>query len=130
MKSLLFQLIRFGLVGVLATATQVLIGWLLVRGFGVAVVPANAAGFVAALTLSYFGQRNWTFRYRDAHLPAMSRFVTVSLAGFALSNLIIWYVVLRSAWPFEIALSLIVLTVPPFTWIMSRVWTFKPSTRS
>ena len=119
------QAARFGIVGIAATVTHVAIAWCANHLAGLVPYLANSLGFGIAFAVSYLGHFYWTFRRRDGHLKAQVRFAVVAGTGFALNNVIIWVTVDRLGLSFDLALVLIVLLVPPATWLLSRLWAFR-----
>lgn len=124
-QDILGQLVRFGLVGLGGTLIHLAVAWMANRWGGIAPYTANFAGFAAAFTWSYLGHFYWTFGRRSAHGRHLSRFLVVALAGYGLTNLVIWIVVTRLGHPFEAALGVILIVVPTSTWLLSRIWAFR-----
>lgn len=124
MKILLAQAGRFGVVGLAATLVHLLIAWLAHNQAEMMPVWANAFGFLVAFTFSYVGHFYWTFGQRAGHRVRLPRFVAVSATGFALSSLIT-RAVTRGGQDFDLALALILVTVPLTTWLLSRLWAFR-----
>ncbi len=119
------QIARFGTVGVGATLVHLAVAWLANHVADLAPYTANAVGFAAAFTLSYLGHFFWTFGRRQGHRRHLPRFLVVSAAGYGLTNLIVWLVVGQLGHPFDAALVVILFTVPPATWALSRIWAFR-----
>ncbi len=124
MRATVVQLTRFGLVGIAATLVHIGVAWL-VHATGASPLLANAAGFLAAFALSYLGHFYWTFSQREGHPKRLPRFVVVAGVGFALSNAIVWGAVVLVGAPFELALAVILVSVPTATWLLSRLWAFR-----
>lgn len=79
------RLVRFALVGALATGIQYAILVLLVRGFSVAPTPASCAGFVLSAIVNYHLNYRFTFRSRRPHGPAAARFGLLAGAGLLIN---------------------------------------------
>jgi putative flippase GtrA len=121
---LLGQSLRFAAVGLLASAVH----------YGVALTVAataspyfaNLCGYGAAVGLSYFGHRRFTFRVgarAAAHRLRLPRFVATSLSGLLLSQLA--YAAAEALdLPEAFGLGVAVLVVPPYTFLLSRFWVF------
>jgi putative flippase GtrA len=120
----LLQLARFGSTGVAATLLHILVAFAAARGLSFAPYPANACGFASAFILSYLGHFYWTFGHREGHRQYLARFLTLSLCGYGLSNLVIWFVVDRLGLSFLLALPWIAIVVPTFTFVSSKYWAF------
>lgn len=76
---------RFLSVGVANTLVGLLViylaKWLLHLGD----VAANASGYSVGLLLSFALNSRWTFAYRGPHLPALIKFMLVTLAAYAMN---------------------------------------------
>jgi len=76
---------RFLSVGVANTVAGLLIiyaaKWFLLLGD----VTANAIGYSVGLLLSFALNSRWTFAYRGPHLPALVKFVFVTLAAYRMN---------------------------------------------
>ena len=87
----LFRATRFAIVGAANTGVDVGIFSLLVFGFGVGLVPANAIAYLVASTSSYFVNRIWTFKGKTA--PAGIRdylaFQMINGVGFVLATIVL-----------------------------------------
>ena len=122
--ALLRQITRFGLVGIAATVTHLAVAWA-ANQFGAAPYTANAIGFAAAFGLSYAGHFFWTFERRTGHRHHLPKFLVISVGCYLVSNLMVWLITDLSALRFEIALAAILLTVPPTSLVLNRVWAFR-----
>lgn len=125
MKQLLGEMVRFGLVGLGATAVHLGVAWIAYRLAGVPPYWANGIAFSIAFGVSYLGHSSWTFGRRGAHARSLPRFLIIALIGYALSNVLIWLIVTELGRPFEIALLGILFVVPASTWLMARFWAFR-----
>ena len=86
-----FRATRFAIVGAANTGVDVGIFSLLVFGFGVGLIPANAIAYLIASTSSYFVNRIWTFKGKTA--PAGIRdylaFQMINGVGFVLATIVL-----------------------------------------
>ena len=126
MKGLLREVVRFGTVGAGATLVHLIVAWIANRLGGIPPFTANGCGFVAAFSLSYLGHFYWTFSRQSGHARHLPRFIVVALFGYALTNLIVWLVTSNGGYPFEASLGAILVAVPASTWVLSRIWAFRP----
>jgi putative flippase GtrA len=126
LRALAGEGMRFGLVGIGATLTYLVISlaaqWLWGRP-----LLSSSLGYVASVGVSYFGHAGFTFRTARPHLTTGPRFLGMSLAIFGLTNLIVLVVTGPLGQPFIIAAATVVLAIPLFTWVLSRLWVFGPS---
>lgn len=88
MKTLLTQLAKFGVVGVIATVIDFGVMNLLHYGLQLDILIANTAGFVISLIFNYLASMKFVFEHREG----MSRrrefviFVVLSVVGLLLSD--------------------------------------------
>ena len=122
--ALLRQVIRFGLVGIAATATHAGVAVALVEAVSLPFLWANALAYGCAVGVSYGGHRVWTFDSRGAHRVQLPRFVAVSLGGLALAQAIGWAVHNALGLPYGVALACVVVGVPTATFAAHRFWVF------
>lgn len=118
------QLIRFLIVGLLATATHFAVVIGLVEGPGIGAMLANGGAWASALGISYVGHYRWTFTAGGTHMEHFPRYMLVSLTGLGLNlgtvlllhhQLGAHYLVATTC---GVTLSVIV------TFVMSRLWAF------
>lgn len=120
---LLAQLLRFGLVGLLATAVHAAAYGVAVSRAAVPPLLANPLAFVAAFVISFVGHHRWTFAGHGAEY-AIPRFFATALLGLAVNQFMVWLLVERLGLPPLSALFSIVLLVPALVFIASRYWAF------
>ena len=77
-------LLRYLLVGAVATAAHWLLLALLVEGADVAAWRASGAGAVFGAQVAFFGNRRFTFAHQGALWPAWWRFMGTALLGAVL----------------------------------------------
>lgn len=87
MQKLLAQIMKFGIVGVIATVIDFGIMNLLHYGLGLNILIANTSGFIISLIFNYLASMKYVF----AHKEGMSRrefiiFVVLSVIGLALND--------------------------------------------
>lgn len=87
MQKLLAQIMKFGVVGVIATVIDFGIMNLLHYGLGLNILIANTSGFIISLIFNYLASMKYVF----AHKEGMSRrefiiFVVLSVIGLVLND--------------------------------------------
>ena len=120
--SLLLQILRFGCVGVVASAVHFAVVALLVPR-GIAAEMANVAGFLAAFHFSYYGHRTWTFR---GAAPARSyrRMFALSLAAFGANAVAYSFCLHHSGSDYRVLLLAVLALQAAATFVLSRLWVF------
>lgn len=125
----LVRLIRqgavFGVVGVAATLTHVLIALALEGLAGVEPLIANLIGYTSGIGVSYLGHARLTFASPARDGAQFARFLAVTLFALGLNQLIVWICVHRIGWPFWMALVAVVLLVPGPTFVLAKLWAFR-----
>ena len=124
MAGLAHQFSRFTGVGFVSAIGHygLLIG--LVQGFGVAAVPASAAGALLGAIINYAMNYRFTFRSSKRHKEAIIKFAVVAVVGLILNTFFMWIgVKLIGA---HYLLSQLVTTVLVLIWSFfgNRHWTF------
>jgi putative flippase GtrA len=118
------RLIRFGLVGGLATAIHAGVALAALRWLGFAPVLAHATGFCVAFVASFCGHSLVTFRTAPSMVRA-ARFTTVALSTAALSSAIVYALQTWSTLPPEWYLPAVALCIPALNFVLHSLWTFQ-----
>jgi putative flippase GtrA len=122
-----FQLLRFGIVGLSAAATQFCLVVVLVEHRLCVPLMANFFAFIIAFQVSYWGHRLWTFNAgQTRHSTALPRLLFVQILNFT-ANETLFYIFLSLKWPYPIALLMVLTVLPFFTFLSSKLWVFRPS---
>lgn len=121
------QGLRFGLVGLAATAVHMLVGAALILGAMPPLI-ANGLAFAVAFAVSFTGHFGFTFAESGARFAvALRRFAVVALGGFAVNEalLILLLGSMQGAWP-TTALVTSTSVAAGLTFLASRFWAFQP----
>lgn len=116
------QLPWFVVFGVAASATHLIVALSTHRWLGLSPLVANTVAFCCALGVSYLGNAIVTFRVEPWRAHAFAKFAALSIVSFGLNQAIVYGLTVRLGWPFALSLAVVLLTVPPFTFVMARVW--------
>jgi putative flippase GtrA len=129
-RTVLRQLIVFGLVGVTATATHYLVALLSHEGAGINLYVSNMAGYCTAVAVSYVGHGVLTFQTRLTR-HVFKRFIVVSMGTFLTTEGILAVLEEQFGLAHRVSLAIVVLTVPIITFILSKLWVYRdPATSS
>ena len=128
MIALLRQLAAFGLVGVCATLIHVTIAWLLIEQAALNGFVANACGAAMAFMVSYLGNARITFASERGLWDAGLRYLVVTLVSLILSSAILMFTQANGL-PTSAYALIVVLTVPPTTFVLAKFWAFAPPQR-
>ena len=118
----IFEVMRFVIVGGLATAVDLAVTITLVYGFdlGQSENLVTTVAFATAFLVSYFGHRFFTFQKNGK----ASSFLLLALSTLTLRNLIVWFLteyVMRGIVPLVIAMALVTI----ITYLVSKFGIFK-----
>ena len=120
---------KFGVVGLLATATHVGMMIVLVEWFHWRPLTANFGAFSIAFIVSFFGHYRWTFAnqaIQDAGSwrRPFARFIVTSLIGLALNSLAVFAIVDVAGLSYVYALAVMVSLVPGVLFVIGKFWAF------
>jgi putative flippase GtrA len=122
---LIYQLFRFGIVGIIAASIHFSIVVLLVQNNLLTPLLANIVGFAGGFQVSYWGHRLWTFNASATlHRVALPRLIVVQVISL-LANETLFYIFLSLNLPYPVALLIVLTTLPIFTFISSKLWVFR-----
>lgn len=127
MSNSYFQLLsKFISIGLVATAIHALIYALMIHFFEKDPQLSNLAGYLVAVSFSYYFQMKWTFSHRnnDVGLKSLSKFIVASLLGFAINAIFVFIVddllLINSLY----ALICIIFMTPAITFLLLNFWVF------
>ncbi|HSW05009.1 GtrA family protein [Aquabacterium sp.] len=123
--TLLRQFASFAAIGALNAGIHVALVAGLVEAAGWTPVPANVLAFVVANLFSFWANSRWTFQSRR-NLRRYARFITVSLAGLALT-LSISALGQALGWHYLASVALLVGVLPIVSFGANRFWTWRPA---
>lgn len=125
------QLMRFGVIGVLAAVTHYCIA-IYLTDQQVAAAWANLVAFIIAFWVSYFGHRYFSFDAGDmSHQQTLPRFILVAVFGFILNESLLLLMLHFTKISIALGLPFIIVITAIFTFILSRQFAFNTSgTRS
>ena len=91
MKKLIAQLIRFGIVGVIATIVDVGLLVFLQEVVHIDVLVASALSFSVAVVVNYILSMLWVFKSKgESRIKEFIIFVSLSIGGLLITQLVMW----------------------------------------
>jgi putative flippase GtrA len=120
------KLLRFGLMGAVATGIQYVILVVLVHE-GVWPAVASAIGFVVSAFGNYLLNYHFTFRSRQSHGPAATKFVMLAGGGLVI-NFVLMHVLVGAGWYYLLAQVLVTAVVFLWNFVGNSLWTFRAYT--
>jgi len=120
-KVFIAQIIKYGLLGVIATLIHLLSAWAIIYLFASTVFISNIIAFFVAFSFSYIAQTLYVFD-SEFHILKLAKFFIVQFGTFLFSFLISNVVVIQSSYLHTL---LIVAIMPLITFTIHKFWTFK-----
>lgn len=121
----LFQIMRYGLVGVCAAVAHALVAMALFHVFAVQPTLSNFAGFVSGAILSYLGSYYFTFKSTDGHRKSLPRFALVWIIGIAINVGLFQALLTTYAVSFALNMFIAIALTPIAQYLMLKFWAFK-----
>jgi putative flippase GtrA len=120
------KLVKFATVGIIATLVHASVYLLLVKTFILNDQLSNFVGFSFALTVSYYGQRYWTFSDKkpNSETNAKLKFLTSSILSYCLNAFWVFFTVQVLSYSSEYATIGIVFITPVVIFLMLKYWVF------
>ncbi|MEK7072970.1 MAG: GtrA family protein [Patescibacteria group bacterium] len=131
MRALFWQTVRYGLVGLSATAVDWLGFFALTRSlpfFREQYLLANVCSFVVAVAWAYTMHRRVTFRVNHgSHRAQFPKFLTVTLIGLAINSLVL-YLGISQFGLYDLVAKVIALVMTAvWNFAGQKLWTFRLS---
>ena len=127
---MLLQILKFGFVGLVATAIHTAMLLFLVEKLGMEPVLASVPAFLTALIISFVMNHRWTFMANGSYKRFFLRYAAVSVAGLILNIAIMYATVSMMHQSYIIGLGGVIILVPLFSFFLQRYWTFSDSNQS
>jgi putative flippase GtrA len=123
-QTALRQLVRFGVVGIAATAVHAALLLMLVELAALGPVPATALAFSAAVVVTFVGQSFWVFQNISWAPRRILKFLATALGGLIGNVAIMGLSVEILRLHYLIGLGVALAVVPTATFLLSRYWVF------
>lgn len=119
------QLLRFGIVGLLATFVHMVIGFLLIQSNWLPVM-ANLLAFTIAFVVSFIGHLGFSFADQAVNpSSALWKFALVALIGFACNEVLLIMLLFEGQLTDTVSLWISTGSAAVLTFALSRVWAFR-----
>lgn len=118
------QIVRFGIVGVTATAVHGLTLFVLVNGAQFSPMVGTAIAFLCAVAVTYAGQALWVFKVRQHGSAKVFRFAMSAVFGLLANVAIMKLAVDVAQVHYQIGFAAAVVLVPAMTYLINRYWVF------
>ena len=122
-KDFLKRAIKFGFTGVFVTLVHVIVAILLIEFVKVVPSIANGMAFIIATAISYIANTLWSFSDKLSG-GTLTRFLIVSGIG-SMVAMVGAGTVDHFGGHYLLGILVVVLTVPPLTFILHNFWTYR-----
>jgi putative flippase GtrA len=119
------RLIRFGMVGALATGVYYGLLWVMVEIFAISILVATSAAFIFVTIENYILHYTWTFRSTNAHAEAFPRFLIMNIVGFGINWLVMFAGVVIAGFNYLGVQALAITLVVAWNLALSHFWIFR-----
>lgn len=119
------RLIRFGMVGALATGVYYGLLWAMVEIFSISILVATSAAFIFVTIENYILHYTWTFRSTNAHAEAFPRFLIMNIVGFGINWLVMFAGVVIAGFNYLGVQALAIMLVVAWNLALSHFWIFR-----
>ena len=121
---IIYQFIKFIIIGTFSGAIHSLILVLLIEGLMMNAVYASVPAFLCGVFVSYEMNCKWVFYAQSDILAQRVKFFITALAGFALNLIIMHTIVNYLNMPYLLALACLFFLLPILSFSIHKVWTF------
>lgn len=119
------EVLRFAIVGIIATLTHFFVLTLGVEVVGMDPVPTNGVAFACAVCVTYLGQSLWVFRVRTHSLRQVQKFLFSAGAGFVANLALMALITGVLDLHYLIGFATVTVIVPLCTFLTNKFWVFK-----
>ena len=120
------RLVRFGIVGVLASVMYAGVASFIVE-FGIGnPVMATIAGQLCAALVSYFGHQRFSFVVASTHSIFAWRFMLIFVLTFVMNVGITWLLTANFGISPRVTIAVVTVLIPITNFFCNRFWVFRP----
>jgi putative flippase GtrA len=120
------QFVRFGLVGASGYAINLGVFALAVHAAGIDYRIAAVLAFLISVANNFWWNRHWTFDARGGHAGFQAaRFLTVSVAAFLFSYVVLLALVEGAGLPEVLAQAIAIVAATPLSFLGQKLWSFR-----
>jgi len=120
------QLVRFGVVGASGYVVNLAVFACAVHVVGIDYKIAAVLAFLVSVTSNFWLNRHWTFDARGGHAGFQAaRFLTVSVAAFLFSYLVLLLLVEVAGLREVLAQAVAIVAATPLSFLGQKLWSFR-----
>ena len=125
MSNILYQILKFGFVGVLATVVDFGVLTLLTEVFDIYYLVSAAIAFVVATIFNYLASMRYVFKSRFSKNEKRKEvliFIVLSLVGLGLNQVLMWFFVEKAEIYYILSKVLATILVMGWNFISRKKW--------
>ncbi|MGC2166085.1 MAG: GtrA family protein [Gallionella sp.] len=119
----IFQLLRYGLVGVLTNLAMYLL-YLLITYIGVEPKQVMTGLYVVGALIGFVGHRNWTFTHEGAMIGSGARYFIAHIFGYSINYLLLFTFSDKLGYPHQWVQASAIIIVALFLFVTFRYFVF------
>jgi putative flippase GtrA len=120
------RVIRFGLVGILATSVYAVATFVAVEFFYFTPVIGALLGQATSALVSYFGHAMYSFRVDLDHRTFLWRFFLIGIVTVGINVGTTWVLTEAIGFSYRIAIVVVTVLIPVTNYLCNRYWVFLP----
>ena len=125
MHHIILKFLKYCIVGFSGMAIDFSVTWILKEKLHINKYIANSTGFILSASSNFIINRIWTFNSKDDHISTeYFLFISISLFGLALNNLVIYFLTDKLNWNFYISKAVAIVVVTFSNFFMNYRFTF------
>lgn len=118
------QLVRYAIAGVLINSTGFCI-YLFFTWLGLNPILTMSCLYCLAVTLSFFGSKNYAFNHKGSHRRAAARYAIAHLGGYGINLSLLLFFHEHLAWPHQWVQAGATVIVAVYLFIASKIFVFR-----
>lgn len=121
----IYSFFRFGLVGAMCSAVYAGVAWILHERMGQPPIIASVLAYIAAIPLSFAGQKFYAFKSTMAVTDELPRFVAVQIFNLILAGAAMFLITDIVGLPFWLGTLTVIALIPLTTFMMLSLVVFR-----
>ena len=117
------QFIRYALVGLGSNAASYLV-YIIVTWLGVESKTAMTWLYLLGAIQTFFFNKQWSFRFHGAPVPALARYAVAYALGYAVNLLGLMFFVDHVGMPHQVVQGAMIVTVAVLLFVAQKYWVF------
>lgn len=118
------EFVKYGLVGIVGTASHTLTLYLGVEKFGLNPLLSSSLGFIISVVISFLMNAKWTFNSSHRSKLFFVKYLIVCLIGLGINLTILYFFTYVVFYNYLIGQLIALLVVPIINFVLNKKWAF------